>query len=305
MRIGIVGYGNLGKALERLAITNKDFEIVGIFSRRKIQSIAPSFNISEAPKFKGKIDVMFMCGGSEKDLLTQTPLFAKNFNTIDTFDTHKLTTKHFDTVNKVCKENQTSSIVCAGWDPGIFSVLRILFGSIFENVNCFFGKGISLGHTNVLKRINGVEDARQVTIPRKKAMRKAKHGKEITCNSHIRKCFVVAQKGHKQIKRKILSTPNYFKGEKTIIKFVSPKKLQKHLNFSHKGQIICKNKDSSLDLKLSMDSNPLFTAKIMLAYSIALEKIAKAKVFGAFTPLQIPVSWLEKTNTTKTIKKFC
>lgn len=305
MRIGIVGYGNLGKAVEKLAMENKNIKIIGIFSRRKIQSFAPSFDITDAPKFKGKIDVMFMCGGSEKDLMTQTPLFAKNFNTIDTFDTHALTQKHFNHVNKICKENKTSSIVCAGWDPGLFSVLRVLFGSFFENVNCFFGKGISLGHTNVLKRICGVDDAMQLTIPNKKNIKKAKQGKEITKNNHIRKCFIVTQKNPSQIKKKILSTPNYFKGEKIIIKFVSEKTLKKHLNFSHKGQIICTNKTSSLFLKLSMDSNPLFTAKIMFAYATALEKIANAKVFQAFTPLQIPVSWLEKTTITEIIKKFC
>lgn len=305
MKIGIVGYGNLGKAVEKIAKQNKDIEIVGIFSRRKIHASVPTFDISHAINFKEKIDIMFMCGGSEKDLMIQTPEFAKNFNTIDTFDTHKNINKHFKKVDKICKENQTSSIVCCGWDPGIFSCLRVLFGSIFENVNCFFGKGISLGHTNALKKISGIVDAKQITIPNKKALKKAKQGKEILENKHIRKCLVVANQNQKLIKQKIQETPNYFKGEKTIVKFVKPKTLKKFESLSHKGQIICNDKNGSLNLELCMESNPEFTAKIMLAFAVALEKIIKANVFGAFTPIQIPVSWLAKTNKTETLKKFC
>ncbi len=305
MRIGIVGYGNLGKAVEKIAKQNKDIEIVGIFSRRKIHASVPTFDINQASDFKGKIDIMFMCGGSEKDLMIQTPTFAKDFNTIDTFDTHKNISKHFKNVDKICKENHTSSIVCCGWDPGLFSCLRVLFGSIFENVNCFFGKGVSLGHTNALKRIRGVVDAKQITIPNKKCLKKAKQGKEILENKHIRKCFVVTNQNRKIIKEKIQETPNYFKGEKTIVKFVKQSHMKKFENLSHKGQIICKSKNDSLSLSLEMKRNPEFTAKIMIAFATALEKIIKANVFGAFTPLQIPVSWLTKTSKIETLKKFC
>lgn len=306
MKIGIVGYGNLGKAVEKLASANNNFEIVGIFSRRKISASSPVFSISEAPKFKGKIDVMLMCGGSEKDLMIQTPLFAKNFNTIDTFDTHQKTLKHFQNVNKTCQTHQTSSIICCGWDPGLFSVLRVLFSHIFENVNCFYGKGISLGHTNALKRIKGIIDAKQYTIENKRAVRQAQKNKPITVLKHIRKCFVVTNNNHKEIKNKIFSTPNYFKGEKTIVKFISQKSLvKKHSSLSHKGHIVCKSKTSSLELFLSMQSNPEFTANIMLCYATALSKIVKAKVFKAFTPMQIPVSWLFEEPINKLISTFC
>lgn len=306
MKIGIVGYGNLGKAVEKLASKNKNFEIVAIFSRRKVSSSFPVFDISEAPKFKGKIDIMFMCGGSEKDLMVQTPLFAKNFNTIDTFDTHQKTLKHFQNVNKTCQKHQTSSIVSCGWDPGLFSIFRVLFGSLFENVNCFYGKGISLGHTNALKKIKGIIDAKQYTIANKKAVRQALKNKQITHPKHIRKCFVVADKNHKEIKNKILSTPNYFKGEKTIVKFISQKSLsKKHSSLAHKGHIVCKSKTSSLELFLSMQSNPEFTANIMLCYATALSKIVSAKVFKAFTPMQIPVSWLFEGSVDKLISTLC
>lgn len=306
MKIGIVGYGNLGKAVEKLALKNKNFEIVGIFSRRKITATSPVFNISDAPKFKGKIDVMLMCGGSEKDLMIQTPMFAKNFNTIDTFDTHQKTLKHFQNVNKTCIKHQTSSIVCCGWDPGLFSIFRTLFGALFENVNCFYGKGISLGHTNALKKIKGVIDAKQYTIENKKAVKEALKNKLVTKPKHIRKCFVVTDKNHKEIKNKILSVPNYFKGEKTIVKFTSLKSLRKkHSSLSHKGHVICKSKTSSLELFLSMQSNPEFTANIMLCYAIALSKIVNAKVFKAFTPLQIPVSWLFDCSVEKLISTHC
>ena len=306
MKIGIVGFGNLGKAVLHLALQNKKFEIIAIFSRRKISAPVPVFDISEAPKFKGKIDAMIMCGGSEKDLMLQTPLFAKNFNTIDTFDTHKFSLKHFENVNKVCQKNSTSSIVCCGWDPGYFSVLRVLLGSIFENVNCFYGKGISLGHTNALKRIKGIIDAKQYTLTNKKALSQALKNKPISAQKHIRKCFVVSDCNHKQIKQKILSTPNYFKGEKTIVKFISEKTLRKkHYSLSHQGKVVATSNDSRFLAELKMQSNPEFTAKILLAYCFALEKISNAKVFKAFTPLQIPVSWLSEKGTKETIREFC
>lgn len=306
MRIGIVGFGNLGKAVLSLALKNEDFKVVAIFSRRKISAPVPVFDISEAHKFKGKIDIMIMCGGSEKDLMVQTPLFAKDFNTIDTFDTHKFALKHFEKVNKICEKNSTTSIVCCGWDPGLFSIFRLLLGSIFDNVNCFYGKGISLGHTNALKKIKGVSDAKQYTLTNKKALSQAMKNKKITVQKHIRKCFVVAEKDHAQIKQKILSTPNYFKGEKTFIKFISQKTLnKKHNSFSHQGKVVATSAKNNFIATLKMQSNPEFTAQILLAYCFAIMKISSAKVFKAFTPLQIPVSWLSTKSTQETIREFC
>ena len=310
MKIGIVGYGNLGKAVERLAIKDNRFEIVGIFSRRKVKALSPVYSMEEASNFKGIIDVMIMCGGSEKDLMTQTPFFAKNFNVIDTFDTHKNTVKHFQNVDKVCKQSQTSAIVCCGWDPGIFSCLRVLFSSVFQSVNCFYGKGISMGHTNAIKRISGVLDAKQYTIPNKKALSFAKKGKPIDFAKHNRLCYVVTNKNKKSITKKIKDIPNYFKNEPTFVKFVSQKTLdKKHNSFAHQGQIIAtskiENENFSLDMKMKTSSNPLFTAKIILAYSISLNQIVNAKAHRAFTPIQIPLSWLINKDNISIMKEFC
>lgn len=306
MRIGIVGYGNIGKAVEQLASQTNNIEIVGIFSRRKIKANSPVYPISDAPKFKGKIDIMLLCGGSEKDLVTQTPYFAKYFNTIDTFDTHQKAPKHYESINRICQTCQTSSIVCCGWDPGLFSCMRVLLGAFFDNVTCFYGKGVSLGHTNALKKIKGVCDAKQYTIPIKKAVRIALKNQPVSGFKHMRKCYVVTNEKHKDIKQKILSIQNYFKGEKVKIKFVKQATLdKKYATLSHKGQIIAESENASLNLNVKMQSNPLFTAKIMLAYTIALEKIYNAKVYKAFTPLQIPVSWLTGYPTSQAIKEFC
>lgn len=306
MKIGIVGYGNLGKAVENLASQNDGIEIVGIFSRRKVSANFPVYDISDAVKFKGLIDIMFMCGGSDKDLLLQTPMFAKNFNTIDSFDTHPKILSHYKKVNEICIANKTTSIVCAGWDPGLFSCLRVLLGPIFQNVNCFYGEGISLGHTNALKKIGGIIDAKQYTIPCKKALKCAYRGKKMPAHIHLRKCFIVTNQNHKKIRQKICAIPHYFKGEKIKIKFVNQETLnKKHNKLFHKGKIICTNENASLTLDLKMKSNPIFTASIMIAYAFALEKIANSKVFKAFTPLQIPVSWLSNKNENQTIKDYC
>lgn len=248
---------------------------------------------------------MIMCGGSEKDLMVQTPAFAKNFNVIDTFDTHNLSTKHFENVDKACRESQTSAIISCGWDPGIFSCFRALLGSIFENVNCFYGKGISLGHTNAIKRLKGVIDAKQYTLVNNKALKMAKNNQNVNINKQIRKCFVVANKNKKQIAKQIKNIPNYFKGEKTIVKFVSQKTLnKKHNTFSHQGEIVATNPNESLNLKLKMQSNPEFTAKILLAYCTALSRISEAKVFKAFTPLSIPFCWLYDKDQKSIIKEL-
>lgn len=310
MRIGIVGYGNLGKAVEDLAKKDSRFTIVGVFSRRKVEAKSPTYSISEAEHFKGKIDVMVMCGGSERDLLTQTPEFAKNFNVIDTFDTHPLTLKHFENVNKVCAENQTSAIVSAGWDPGLFSIFRVLFNELFDNVNCFYGRGVSLGHTNALKRLDNVVDARQYTIPNKKALKQARQGKKITTYKHLRECYVVTKENKSTMTNKINSIPNYFLGEKTKIHYVGHKKLlKKHHAFEHKGEIIgttlSKELNSFLDLKIKMSSNPYFTAKIVLSYCFALKRISDAGVHKAYSPMQIPVSWLLSCTAKDLIEKFC
>lgn len=298
MKIGIVGFGNLGKAVLSLAQKNSNMEVIGVFSRRKIEDCnVPCYSIDDAKKFKGKIDVMFMCGGSERDLKTQTPKLASYFNVIDSFDTHALTLEHIDDVSKACSKSSTSAVICCGWDPGLFSVMRTMYSSVFENIECFWGKGISLGHTNAIKKVDGVVDAKQYTVPNKKAVALAKNGNPVTIEKHFRLCYVVANKDKTEIANQIRNIPNYFKGQTTIIKFISQKELDKKHNTSmHQGNIFASTKDSNntftSHFEVKMTSNPSFTAKILLAYANAVMKMQEQKIFTALTPVSIPPIWL-------------
>jgi len=310
MKIAIVGFGNLGKAALKLLKKDNRFELFGIFSRREIEADVPVYKMQDLEKYKGKIDILLMCGGSERDLLFQSAFAAKNFNIIDTFDTHKNTLKHINAIDDICRESEHTAILCSGWDPGLFSTLRVLFGSLFDNVNCFYGKGISMGHTNAIKKVKGVLDAKQYTIANKKAVHSAKKGKEIIAPKHIRKCYVAVSGDKGKIANDIREIPNYFKGEKTVIKFVSEKALKKrHNSFAHKGEIVAFSKEHGeqfvADFKLKLSSNPLFTAKIMIAYAVALEKLIKNDCFGAFMPMEIPISLLLDLKREQIIKQFC
>lgn len=310
INIGICGYGNLGQAVLKLSALNKNLNVVAIFSRRQISASVPVLPLACAPDFKDKIDVMFMCGGSENDLTTQTEEFAKNFCVIDTFDTHAQILDHKLKVDKICKLNNTTAIVSCGWDPGLFSIFRTIFSLIFDNTYCFWGKGISLGHTNAIKSINGVKNAKQWTIPVKSAKKHAIMGKTINFAMHKRKCFVVSSSNKKAITQKIKTIPNYFLGQPTTVKFVSEKTLAKRYStFKHKGEIISSGTalgtKFSAYLKLKMEHNPNFTAKIMLAYLNALIKLNKEERFGAFTPLEITPYLLTDKTINDTIKNFC
>jgi len=310
MKIGIVGYGNLGKAVEKVASLNKDIRIVGIFSRRKVESTNPTYTIEEAKNFKGKIDVMFMCSGSERDLATQTPEIAKMFNVIDSFDTHAKIPEHLEKVGKACKTANTSAIVCCGWDPGLFSVMRAIYSSIFDYTECFWGKGISLGHSNAVRKVDGVIDAKQYTVPNHKAVALAKKGLPINVAKHFRECYVVANEKKAEIEQSIKKIPNYFLGQPTSVKFISQKELDtKHNSLAHQGNIYSySNIDSdafSSHFELSMTSNPLLTAKILLAYANAILKMQKFNIYSALTPLEVPPVWLHDLSVKELTKTLC
>lgn len=314
VNIGICGYGNLGKAVEKLSTLNKNLNLVAIFSRRQTTASVPVLPIACAPQYKDKIDIMIMCGGSDRDLAEQSPLFAQNFNIIDTFDTHARISEHKNTVDSACKANGTCAIVSCGWDPGIFSIFRTIFSQIFDATTCFWGKGISLGHTNAIKQIDGVKNAKQFTIPLKKAKKHAFLGKSINFPLHKRVCYVTSNSHNKrqnsQIEKAIKSLPNYFLGQPTKVKFVSEKTLlKKYSSFAHCGEIISTsntlNKKFSAHFILKMQSNPLFTAKIILAYVPALLNLKQNNKAGAFTPLEIPPCYLTSDPISSAITKFC
>ena len=309
INVGIVGYGNLGKAVEKELINQTKYNLVGIFSRRKLNK-NNAYLYKQAADFENKIDIMIMCGGSEKDLPMQSKEMAKIFSIIDTFDTHQKIINHYQSINKICNKNNKSAIVSCGWDPGLFSIIRVLYSNIFQSQECFYGKGVSMGHTNALKRIKHVKNALQYTIPNKKAIKLAKRGQSINIPKHFRLCYVVANKNKKEIKSQIKSIPNYFQGEKTKIKFIGENKLtKKHSALYHQGNIFSvykNNKDKiSSNFSLKTTSNPLLTAKIIITYLNALTFMIENNINTALTPIQIPPIWLTGKTESESILNFC
>lgn len=316
INVGIVGYGNLGKALEKEILKNRNYNLVAIFSRRTIKS---NFNTlvesyDSYVQYKGKIDIMFLCGGSIYDLESQTPEISKTFNTINTFDTHAKIQTQLELLSQISKENETISIISCGWDPGIFSIARALFSAISNfDVYTFWGKGISMGHSDALRRVEGVVDGVQFTVPNKEAIKLAKLGKlDNNIHLHYRDCYIVSHDTDEiKIENTIKNIPNYFAGQPTKVSFVNSKELIKlKKKLYHKGEVISYLSDSNknyfkLDFKAKMSSNPTFTAKIMIAYSKAVINMMNKKIFGAFTPLDIPVSYLYSEDEKDKLLKLC
>lgn len=312
--IGIVGYGNLGKAAEKQVLSNKNFNLIAIFSRRTVKSaygtlIEPYDNIK---LFQGKIDIMLLCGGSFNDLETQTAEILKYYNCINTFDNHQKISTELSSLNNIAKQHNHILIMSCGWDPGIFSVIRALMFSITKTTpTTFWGKGISMGHSDVIRQVDGVYDGIQFTIPNKKSLTLAKKGIfDSNIKRHFRECFVVAEaKNQPKIEYKIKNIPNYFKDQPTSVHFVSHELLLKLKNkLSHKGEVICVSKTtkSKLHFSVSMESNPEFTSNIIMAYINAVINLKKHKITGSFTPLDIPISFLfDDGHKNSLIEKFC
>lgn len=302
IKAGIVGYGNLGKAVERELIKNKKFKLVAIFSRRTVTSKYGTNieNYSDILKYKGKIDIIFMCGGSAEDIEVQLPEIASKFSTINCFDTHSKLKKLTSETDKICKCSGTVSLMACGWDPGIFSMVRTLMYSLSEEIPVtFWGRGISMGHSDAIRKVDGVVDGVQFTVPSKSAILKAKKGQLCDEPLHYRECYVLASK-HKEaeIEDKIKSIPNYFLNQPTFVNFVDLKTLSKlKSKQSHKGMILsnirlAKNKKATLEFKAKMDSNSMFTALVMVRYSLAAMSLANENQFGAYLPIDIPISKL-------------
>lgn len=314
INIGIVGYGNLGKSCERSILSNARFNLVAIFSRRNVSS---KFNTIVEPyenfvNYVGKIDVMLLCGGSNSDLEIQTPSILSLFDCINTFDTHSKIFSELSRLEVLAKNSSHRLIMSCGWDPGIFSVIRAYFQAIsFEKPTTFWGKGISLGHSEALRQVDGVEDGVSFTIPSKVSMMMASHGKSIQDSSlHSRECFVVTNKSEKtQIEEQIKNIPNYFLGQKTNIHFVSKETLSKlKKKLSHKGEVVSvfntiHGSKVKMQFSVNMESNPDFTACIMIAYINAILNLKEKGISGAFTCLDIPVNTLFYGKTNEEILK--
>ncbi len=316
INIGIVGYGNLGKAAEKSVLANKNLNLVAIFSRRTVSSRCntPVESYENFKNFVGKIDVMLLCGGSKSDLEVQTPEVIKYFDAINTFDTHKKLASEHERLGEIAKASDHRLIMACGWDPGVFSVERAYFKAFsLDNPITFWGKGVSMGHSDAIRRVEGVIDAVQFTVPVKEAVKLAKSGKPLLgLPMHERQCFVVANKADQnRIEREIKEIPNYFKGQPTTVNFVSEAELARlKAKLFHRGEVISsfvtKNGTKArLNFEVSMDSNPDFTASIVIAYINAIINLKEEGKSGAFTCLDIPPNYLflgsEKENLISTL----
>ena len=313
INVGIVGYGNLGKAVEQEVLKNPNYNLVAIFSRRLVKS---KFNTPVEPyenhiAFKNKIDIMFLCGGSFSDLESQTHEIAKHFDCLNTFDNHQNIKSEFQKLEKIAKENNRRIVLSCGWDPGLFSVSRALFFAITKQQPvCFWGKGISMGHSDAIRQVEGVDDGVQFTIPNKEALKLVKKG--ICCDDvpkHFRECFVVSHdtSKHAKIEKSIKNIPNYFKNQPTKISFVNHETLLKlKSKMFHKGEVFgFSNNGEKLSLGVKMKSNPNFTAKILVAYAKAVINFKKQNICGAFTPMHIPVSFLFDDSESNLMFSLC
>lgn len=315
IKIGVVGYGNLGKGVENAVRFNKDIELVAIFTRRdpaklRVNSNTEVFSVDDIEQWKGKIDILVLCGGSATDLIVQTPRYAKMFNVVDSFDTHARIPEHFNNVDKVAKDSKTVAIISVGWDPGLFSLNRMLGNTFLPDGKdyTFWGKGVSQGHSDAIRRISGVKNAKQYTIPINSALEAVRSGKEpnlTTRQKHIRECFVVAEEGadKNKIEQEIKTMPNYFDEYNTTVNFISENEFNKnHLGMAHGGFVIRSGKTSQnikhlMEFGIKLDSNPEFTSSILVAYARAANRLAKEEQYGCKTIFDIaPVYLSQKTS---------
>lgn len=324
IRIGIYGYGNLGKGVETAIYNNKDIELVGIFTRRNPSSVkalhddVKIYHVDDAKNMQDKIDVMILCGGSATDLPEQTPEVAKMFNTVDSFDTHAKIPEYFASVNKEAKDANHLSLISCGWDPGLFSLNRALLESILPNGTnyVFYGRGLSQGHSDAIRRIKGVKNAVQYTVPYDESVEKVRNGENPKFESvrevMWRECFVVLEDGtdEKEIEKEIKEMPNYFEPYNTVVHFISEEELHKnHSGMPHGGFVLRSGNTSEgvnqvAEFSLKLDSNPEFTASVLVAYARGVHRLSKEGKTGAVTVLDIPVSYLLPKSNDEILKEL-
>lgn len=306
MRIGIYGYGNLGRGVEIACKNANDIDLVGVFTRRSPENIktygAPVYNVNEVLNFKNEIDVMIICGGSATDLPVISPTLAENFNIVDSFDTHAKIPEHFKKVNDVAIKNNTTALISAGWDPGMFSIARVYANAILPNGNdyTFWGRGVSQGHSDAIRRIDGVLDARQYTVPVENSVNMVRNGENpilSTRQKHLRECYVVLKDGadKNKVEYEIKNMPNYFADYDTTVNFISLEELNaNHKGMPHGGSVIrtgttgLNNENKHLiEYNLKLDSNPEFTASVLVAYARAVNKLHAKNEYGAKTVFDV------------------
>ena len=313
VRIGILGYGNLGRGIECAIRQNQDMELVAVFTRRdpqqvKIQTEGVSvYKVDQIAEFQDKIDVLMLCGGSATDLPKQTPEYAKYFNVIDSFDTHANIPQHFADVDEVAKANGHVAMISVGWDPGMFSLNRLYAASILPEGKdyTFWGKCVSQGHSDAIRRVKGVKDGKQYTIPVDAALEAVRSGSNpelTTRQKHTRECFVVAEEGADlaQIEHDIKTMPNYFSDYDTTVHFISEEELKRdHSGIPHGGFVIRSGKtglnkehNHIIEYSLKLDSNPEFTASVLVAYARAVYRMQQEGMKGCKTVFDVAPAYL-------------
>ena len=312
IKIAIAGYGNLGRGVECAAAQSPDVELLGIFTRRAPESVktltdTKVYPIADILEYKDKIDALIICGGSATDLPRQTPAFAEHFNVVDSFDTHAKIPEHFAAVDKNAAKGGKIAVISAGWDPGMFSLARLFGGAILPNGNdyTFWGKGVSQGHSDAIRRIEGVLDARQYTVPTESALEKVRAGENpalTTREKHTRVCFVVAADGadKAKIEREIVTMPNYFADYDTTVNFISAEEMARdHSGMPHGGFVIRSGSTGLsgehkhvIEYSLKLDSNPEFTASVLVACARAAARMNREGQSGCKTILDIPPAYL-------------
>ncbi len=310
IRVGILGYGNLGRGVENAIRFNKDMQLNAIFTRRnpadlKVNSQAKVVSVNDIEQWKDDTDVLIICGGSATDLPKQTPQYAEMFNVVDSFDNHKKIPEHFDNVDKAAQKGNKVAIISVGWDPGIFSMMRALGNIVLPEGKdyTFWGKGVSQGHSDAIRRINGVKNAKQYTIPVEESLKAVRNGENpdlTTRQKHTRECFVVLEDGAdpKAVEEEIKTMPNYFADYDTTVHFISEEELIKnHSGIPHGGFVIRSGKTSDknnhvMEFSLKLESNPEFTSSVLVAFARAAARLSREGQKGCKTLFDIPLGYL-------------
>ena len=325
IRVGILGYGNLGRGVECAIRQNPDMELKAVFTRRAPETVkiltegVPVYHVNEAEAKKDEIDVLILCGGSATDLPVQTPKYAQWFNVVDSFDTHAKIPEHFAAVDESAQKSGKVGIISVGWDPGMFSLNRLYAAACLpegENYT-FWGKGVSQGHSDAIRRIEGVKDARQYTIPVESALEAVRSGSSpelTTLEKHTRECFVVAEEGADQakIENEIKTMPNYFSDYDTTVHFITEEELKRdHNRLPHGGFVLRSgktgwNKENQhiIEYSLKLDSNPEFTSSIIVAYARAAYKMNQEGQKGCKTVFDVAPAYLSAESGADLRKKY-
>ena len=320
IKVGIVGYGNLGRGTELAISENPDMKLIAIFTRRDpntLNSKSDVRHISEMLDFKNKIDIMILCGGSAKDLEKQGPSIVSHFNTIDSFDNHTKIPEYFEKIDNAAKKSSKLGLISVGWDPGLFSLAKLLGQSILPNGRnyTFWGDGLSQGHSDAIRKIKGVKNGVQYTVPIQEALDKVRNYENIDIPAnkrHKRICYVCAENNADlaKIENEIKTMPNYFAGYDTSVFFISEEELIKnHSKMPHGGLVIQtgitgKIIDRPVEFKLALDSNPEFTSSVVVAYARAVFRLAKEGKTGAISVFDVPLAYLSPMDNKKLIESL-